>query len=263
MSVEQMLLPTQRQTASRVNPKKMFLFSHTKVGKTTAISMLPNNLHIDLEDGSGFVDGLIINVVEQHKKTGLSYLAILGNIVTQIEEANKKNGSPVYKYITIDTSTALESVARLYATKLYKESPMGKNFNGKDVVTELPNGAGYGWLRTAFDAIYSKFDGLASECLIVLGHVKVASINKDGKDLQARDIELTGKLKGMICADVDAIGYIYRSKEDPTKTIVSFKTDETDLATGARPEHLRQQEFVLLEQNPDKTFTSHWDKIFI
>lgn len=263
MSLDTFVLPTEVKGPQRTNPKKLFLFSATKVGKTTAISMLQNNLHIDLEDGSGYVNGLIINVIEEHRRTGIPILTLIGNIVRKIQEANKAKGTPVYDYITIDTSTALESVARIYATQLYKASPMGKNFNGKDVVTELPQGNGYEWLRLAFDTIYKQFEGLAGKCVIILGHVKLASINKDGKDLQARDIALTGKLKGMVCADVDAIGYLFRSKEDPTKTIVSFKTDETDLATGARPDHLRQQEFVLLEQNPDKTFTSHWDKIFI
>lgn len=256
-------LPTELIKATDTNPKKLFLFAHTKVGKTTAVSQLKNNLIIDLEDGSRYVDSLSINVLKIHRETGKSILSILGEIVKEIKAANKANGSPIYDYITIDTSTALEAVARQYATTMYLNSPTGKNFTGKDVVTELPNGSGYAWLRLAFEAIYSTFEGLANDCLIILGHVKLASINKNGKDLQARDIELTGKLKGMICADADAIGYLYRDLETPTKTIVSFKTDETDLATGARPNHLRQKEFVLLEQKEDGNVIAYWDKIFI
>ena len=47
-----------------------------------------------------------------------------------------------YKYITIDTISALEeNYAIDLALKIYKDTPMGKNFQGTDVRT-LPNGAG-------------------------------------------------------------------------------------------------------------------------
>jgi len=37
-------LPTQKTKASRVNPKKIILFSNPKSGKTTAVAALENNL---------------------------------------------------------------------------------------------------------------------------------------------------------------------------------------------------------------------------
>lgn len=82
---------------------------------------------------------------------------------------------------------------------------------------------------------------------------------------------MTGKLKLIVCADADAIGYMYRNPANNNQTILSFKTHEQDLATGARPSHLSNQEFVICElTNPDyhqkgeqKKFVTHWDKIFI
>jgi len=52
----------------------------------------------------------------------------------------KEQGKP-YKYVTLDTVTALEDMVKPLAAKLYRETPMGKNFSGDDVI-KLPNGAG-------------------------------------------------------------------------------------------------------------------------
>lgn len=240
------------------NPKKLFLYSHTKVGKTTLVSGLNNCLIIDTEDGSNFVDGYKINIREiLRNEPDKNAVKLLYEISQEL-----KNSDTKFDYIAIDTVTALQDIAEEYATMMYKELPLGKNFKGRSVL-ELPQGAGYYWLRRAFSNIYSWFEGL-SKCLILLGHIKLSSILKDGKELNARDIELVGKLKQMITADCDAIGYLYRNKENPNQVIVSFKTELLDLATGARPEHLRNKEFVLSEYDPEtKQFKFFWNNIFI
>jgi len=245
------------------NPSKLVIFSQTKVGKTTALSMLPNNLIVDMEDGSDFVGGLRINVRKEAAKLGKKPLDVIFDISQSIREENKKQGKHIYNYISLDTSTAMEEEARKYATELYKKTLMGAKFTGTDVVSELPNGQGYNFLRMAFDKIYSWFEGLAAECLILTCHVKLTAISKDGKDFQANDISLTGKLKGMVCGDADAIGFLHRNKENPLQTMISFKTSELDLASGARPEHLKEQEFILLEYNKEtKEMKANWQEIF-
>ena len=74
----------------------------------------------------------------------------------------------------------------------------------------------------------------------------------------AANIDLTGKIKSLICANADAIGYMYRKG---TKTILSFKTNE-EVTCGARPEHLRNEEIVISEM-VDGTLTTDWSKVFI
>lgn len=71
------------------------------------------------------------------------------------------------------------------------------------------------------------------------------------------------KMKNLIAQKVDAIGYLYR--KGGTQTIVSFKTDERDLATGARPAHLAGKEFVLVEETEkgSRKFNYGWDQIFL
>lgn len=130
------------QKALTENPRKLFLFSHTKVGKTTLASALPNNLLIDCEDGSDFVDGIKYNLVRESNKSGKGMYALLKILAADIRKANQEKGDYVYDYITFDTTTGIEELAGKLATHLYKKTVMGRSFAGTDVVRELPNGAG-------------------------------------------------------------------------------------------------------------------------
>ncbi len=250
-----MILPTQPVKVEQSNPRRLFIFSQPKVGKTALVANLQNSLLIDLEDGSEFVEAAKINLQRISVEENKSIL----KVIKEVSEALAKR-EHVYDYIILDTATALEDAALQLALIRYKQSPIGKNFTGTDILT-LPNGAGYLWLRNAFEEIYQMFDKHAAKCFILTGHVKTASINKEGKDLNAKDIHLTGKLKQLVCSGMDAIGFLYRNKET-NQNVLSFKTSEQDLATGARPPHLRGQEFVISEFVNDE-FKTYWEKIFI
>lgn len=134
-------LPKTKIKADRVNPKKLILFSNPKAGKTQAVAALDGNLILDLEDGSQFVDAMKINIRKLAKDENKTPLIILKEVINKISEANKAKGDFVYKYITIDTVTALEDISLELANKLYRGTPMGRNWIGDDV-TKLPNGAG-------------------------------------------------------------------------------------------------------------------------
>lgn len=95
--------------------------------------------------------------------------------------------------------------------------------------------------------------------VIYLGHIKTKAIEKDGKEVNAYDLDLTGKIKSMMSADVDAIGILYRKSNN--QNILSFKTTD-DVICGARPAHLKNQEIVLSEEKDGELIT-HWDKIYI
>lgn len=250
-------LPKQKLKATRVNPKKIILFSNPKTGKTEACAALPNNLILDLEKGSEFVDALKINILEISEKEGKSPLTILKEVITQIKEANKQKGDYVYKYITIDTVTALEDISLELANNIYRKTPMGRNWQGDDV-TKLPNGAGYQYLREAMDIILNEIEPLC-DTLIILGHLKGKFVEKEGKEMEARGLALTGKIASILCSQVDAIGYVYR---DDNKTLINFAPSEA-LIVGSRPEHLKNQIITLIESDKDGKLTIDWSKIFI
>jgi hypothetical protein len=250
-------LPKEKTKAERVNPKKIILFSNPKAGKTQAVAALANNLILDLEDGSQFVEALKINVLKLAKEQNKSPLTTLKEIINKISEANKEKGEFVYKYITIDTVSALEDISLELANKLYKNTPMGRNWIGEDV-TKLPNGAGYMYLREAMDVILNEIEQLC-DTLIILGHLKGKFIEKEGKEMEARGLALTGKIASILCSQVDAIGYVYREEN---KTLVNFAPSES-LVVGSRPDHLKNKTITLIESDDNGNLTIDWSKIFI
>ena len=56
------VLPTSKVKANRVNPKRIVIYSKPKTGKTTAFAGLADNLILDLENGSDYVEALKVKV---------------------------------------------------------------------------------------------------------------------------------------------------------------------------------------------------------
>jgi hypothetical protein len=229
-------LPTEAVPAKRKSPKNLVLYGQPKIGKTTAVATLPNCLIIDLEMGTDMISALKVQV------NNLKELSALGKAI-------KDAGKP-YKYIAVDTVTELESWCEAEAKVLYKATPIGKNFDpenkGISVLT-LPKGGGYLYLRIAIQKWMSAIEQLADH-IIWIGHLRDSNIEKAGKEVAAKDLDLTGKVRNIVCKDADAVGYIFR--EEGT-TMISFNSNE-NVNAGSRCEHLRGQVMEL-----------DWSKIFI
>lgn len=235
------VLPTKKVKANRVNPKRLIIYSKPKTGKTSAFAGLDGNLIIDLENGADYVEAIKV------KANNLQELKEIGKA---IKEANYP-----YEYVTIDTVTALEDMVMPLAINLYKQTAMGKNYSGDSILT-LPNGAGYLYIRQAFFQVLDFIDTLAPQ-IILSGHIKDKQVDDKGEMVMSANIDLTGKIKSLICANADAIGYMYRKGD---QTILSFKTNE-EVTCGARPEHLRNEEIVISEMKDGKLET-YWDKVY-
>lgn len=269
-------LPTTKSKPVIVEPRKLTIVAHPKVGKTSNVAQLPNSLIVDLEDSAHFFESASVNVKKIAAEKNLSLINAFLTVRKAIEEQNKANGSPVYDFIILDTTTVLQDLAKTVGLINYKRSPMGKSFTGNDITT-LPQGAGYVWLRNAFKSLYEGFVGLSGKCTILLAHVKDSSIYKNGESVSARDINLTGQLKQIVCADMDATAFMFR-KKNSNANMLSFKNEENDLATGSRLQYLAGQEFVISEQfeadgktpfksdpeNPQKASVvkTYWERVF-
>jgi hypothetical protein len=236
------VLPTKKASIERINPKRLIIYSKPKAGKTTAYSLLEDNLILDLENGADYVEALKIKI----------------NSLQELLEAGKaiKEAGCPYKYVTVDTVTALEDMIMPLAIKLYKQTSMGKNYDGDNVLS-LANGAGYLYLRQAFFQVLDFIDTLAPH-IILSGHIKDKQVDDKGEMVMAANIDLTGKIKSLICANADAIGYMFRKGN---QTILSFKTTD-EVTCGARPQHLQSEEIVLSEMNDKGEIVSHWDKVY-
>ena len=229
-------LPKTIVKASRKSPKNMVIYGPPKIGKTTMLSKLDNCLIIDLEDGSDMVDALKVKV------NNLSMLATIGKEIIQEQKP--------YKYVAIDTISKLEEWCEVEGKRIYMKTPMGKNFEQKNPgasVLSLPNGAGYLYLRIAYKQWIDRLNLLADH-IILVGHLKDKMLEKKGKEVAVKDLDLTGKIKQITCAGADAIGYIFRENEE---TMISFNSLD-DVTAGSRCDHLK-----------GKTMPFEWNKIFI
>lgn len=250
--VSKFVLPTSIIKSVIKSPKNLIIFSKPKTGKTTLLSKLPNCLILDLEDGTDYVDALKI------KATSIKDIIEIGKQI-------KLAGRP-YEFIAIDTVTALEEMCIPYAEELYSRSPMGKNWftpveGGKAKygnILNMPDGAGYKWLRDGFDKIMKYIETWAPK-IIIAGHVKDTKLEKAGAEFTSADLDLTGKIKRTTASDSDAIGYMYRKGYD---TVLSFKSSD-EISCGARPDHLRGKEIVIAtedETTGDVEF--FWDRVY-
>lgn len=251
-------LPTKKVKATHQSPNNLIIFSKPKVGKSSLLAELEDCLLLDLENGSDYVDALKVKAssIEEIKEIG---------------EEIKKADYP-YKYIAVDTITALEEKCIPFAEKIYSRKPMGKSWFKKDAngnltkdsgkmqygnILNLPNGAGYAYLREAMTKTIEYIKTLAPR-IILVGHIKDVMLEKAGAEFTASDLDLTGKIKRIMTSQSDAVGYLYRKGN---KNILSFATNDS-VACGARPAHLRNKEIVLSELKDDD-FTTHWDKVYI
>ena len=243
-----LVLPTTKIPATSENPKYLILYGLPKAGKTSCLAQLDNNLIIDLEGGSTFIDALAIQC---------RTIQDLGEAAQAIRAKNTEVGHNFYRRITIDNATRLEDICLGFAATLYRKTELGKNWKGDDVTT-LPRGAGYKYLRDAVKKVIDMFKELCDEFILV-GHVKDSITEKDGGEVSAREIDLVGKLGKIVCGMSDAVGYVYRKGKE---THISFNGGIGETIMEARAKHIAGKDIVIATGNEDGDITTYWDKIY-
>lgn len=110
-----MNLPMKRRFSIKKDPNRMLIFGAPKTGKTTVIANLENCLIVDMEEGSDYVDAMVVKI---------NNLNDFKDLMNSLEEAKKQNnGKMPYKYIALDTLTALEEMSLPLAKQLYMQTP--------------------------------------------------------------------------------------------------------------------------------------------
>ena len=242
------ILPTKKISAVSENPRYLVLYGLPKSGKTSCLAQLDNNLIIDLEGGTNFIDALAIQA---------RTINDLGEIASAIRAKNTEVGHNFYKHITIDNATRLEDICMSYACTLYRKTELGKNWKGDDVTT-LARGAGYKYLRDAVKKVIDMFKDLCDEFILV-GHVKDSLTDKEGQEINAKEIDLVGKLGKIICGMADAVGYVYRKDNE---THISFKSGGDGTIMEARARHIAGRDIVIATGNEDGSITTYWNRIY-
>ena len=213
-----MALKKVKRKAVSNNPKVMLLYGAPKVGKTTALSQLEDCLIIDTEQGANMVDGYIEQVDTRD------------DLISLLKEAQDGHD---YKYVAIDT---IDKIAEWAEESVCREEAV-------DAIQDLAYGKGFGMVREKVLNTIKIMKKIFPH-VIVIGHRKWARAIVDSKAIvEPESLDLTGKLKNMLMADCDAIGYVYRDDEKD-KLMVSFKANEA-LEAGSRSPHLRGKEIEL------------------
>ena len=208
-----MKLKKEKRKAVSINPSTLLLYGAPKVGKTTMLSQLDDCLIIDTEKGSRMIEGYIQEVNSRDEL-----------IETLI--AIKDSKDVKYKYIAIDT---IDKVAEWAERRVCEEE-------GVTSIADLAFGKGYGLVREKVSQTVSHFKEVA-EHLIIIGHRKVAYAVTEGNPIVIPEsLDLTGKLKNVIMAGCDAIGYVYRN--DKEELMVSLKANDA-IEAGSRCPHLK------------------------
>jgi len=256
-------LPREKRGVERNDPRLIVIYAPPKMGKTTLMSTLPNNLILDLEEGAGFVESMSMTIIGWEKPKELPEVRAArlekGHYyMTEVGASIMKAGRP-YDFITVDTATKLEEFALPLANARYKATPIGKDYDGNDV-RELPRGAGYLYLRLAFEDCIERIRKLANT-VILIGHLRDSVIEKAGKEVNAKDLDLTGKIKQTTCATADAVGYLHRGLDN--ELLINFKGSD-EILCGSRCPHLKGVEVKIADYNKEDNCLENvdWSLIF-
>ena len=219
------ILPTAKRGIIQMDPALLVLYGQSKVGKTKILTDLEDCLIIDTEKGTHTYEALAITV---------SSLAELGAV---LQEVKKPEHAGRYKYVAVDT---LDNVVA------WMEAAIAKSYQVK-TIGDIPYGAGYGVIREKVLNFMKSLRTVAPR-VILTGHRKKAIIGETSIEVQTTSLDLQGKLKNIVSAESDAIGYIFRKEG---KLHVSFETSD-ELEVGSRCPHLS-----------GKVFEFDWEKIYV
>ena len=213
-----MALKKVKRKAVSENPKTLLLYGAPKVGKTTALSQLDDCLIIDTEGGANMIEG---------------YVETANNREELIKILQEAQDGHEYKYVAIDT---IDRIATWAEQAVCEEESVS-------AVQDLAFGKGFGMVR---EKVLNTVQFLKEifPHVIIIGHRKWARAIVDSKAIvEPESLDLTGKLKNMLMADCDAIGYVYRDDEKK-KLRVTFKSNEA-LEAGSRSPHLKGKDIEL------------------
>lgn len=262
-----MELVSEIRTPKFKNPRMHLIYSMPKAGKTTIVAQLPNHLILELEPGGAdYVEGRIQEINKPNE-----FNAVLNAI--------KESPEKVCDFLIVDTVTKLDEWSEIVGTYNYMKKPQGKTFNreeekatGKkilhtderfDTVHSIGQGFGYRYSREAMTDWYDKLLELIAldkvTYVILIAHVKDKLIeSRNGDSVEAIDLNLTGKVKSIFSARVDAIGHFYRQDG---KGYLSYD-NEYKVVCGGRCPHL-DGIIKISEKMSDKTIKTFWEDIYL
>lgn len=264
-------LPEKIVEVREKNPTDLIIISVPKTGKSTILADLTKSgdgILFNLEkSGTDYLEGYFLNI---YPDATSSIQTALDNYKGYRDLLLQNKGK--YKYLIIDSLTALNDMSEIMGTYYYMYSvPQGKNFNRNPktgeaytyghpefkLVSSMPEGYGYQHTRKWFMDQIAMFNEIAPY-RIYTAHVKDKLIkNNQDEIVSGSELNLTGKLKNIMATKVSALCKLVADGE---KRFLSFEVDNDNIIAGSRVPHLTGQ--ILISEKTDKGIKTHWKNIY-
>ena len=240
-------------------PSRIIIYSPPKVGKTKSLSKLPDSFILDLESGTGGVEGDLLNVQQEMidrnitdpGQRAIAPWKIISEFYSELLDMGNKLP---FKHLVIDTVDELESAARMQVWSEAGEDPFNMDY-----------GKGYGLVRDRIMKLLNMFVSLGLN-LVIVGHRKRTLVEKKGVTIASNDLEVTGKLKSILFAWADCIAFGNRdmTEDGDSGFFLSFVRDAEDSTeSGSRIGRLEGRNVLVHAMNgKGDTTINNWDEIF-
>lgn len=239
----------------RLEPGSLIVYSAPKVGKTALAALFPNSVTVEHEKGGA--DAVKIRMLEVNNPM---------NVMPFLEQAATDQS---FDTLIVDTVTKWDEWSELIGTYAFMKKPQGKNFNivddkkvnhkheSWDTVHSIGEGYGYRYSREVMTDWYKAAINTGKR-VIFLAHIKDKFIeSKSGDVVEAIDLNLTGKVKSIYSANVDAIAHL---KRKGNKSYLSFQ-NLGGTVSGCRYPYL-QGSILIGESDEAGVLTAYWENVF-
>lgn len=259
------IIPSAPLAASVTEPRSLLIYSDFKVGKSqlaSDLTMRAKALWLDYEDGSEGLPGVKINVMkkvneinatrpENNKLKRIDFLF-------QLWRELAAESPPRFDVIVHDKLDNLEEWATKWATAYYKNTVIGRNFTG-DNVLELPEGGGYMFLRDKFLELWNAMIAAAPRSIFFTS-LRMKYVGKADTMVESKDLDLCGKVRKIVAGFTDAPSYMWRDSQ--SANWLSFKTSEKGTFCGCRIPYLEGREIKISEKLADGKVKVNWHLIY-
>lgn len=262
------IIPSAPIEASITEPRSLLVYSDFKVGKSqlaSDLSMRCKALWLDYESGSAGLPGVKIDVIAKvnelnaGREEGRKIKRI--DFLLQLWSELAKCNPPRFDVVIHDKLDNLEEWATRWATSYYKQTVIGRNFTG-DNVLELPEGSGYQYLRNKFLELWNALSAAAPRSLLFTS-LRMKYVGKADTLVESKDLDLTGKVRKIAAGYTDAPAYMWRGNDNGNSAnFLSFKTGEQGTFCGCRIPRLEGRQVKISERLPDGTVKCYWEQIY-
>jgi adenylate kinase family enzyme len=202
-----------------IKPPRIVLYGTPKSGKSTFASMIPDNLFLDIEGGSGALNASRINANELRSYD--QFMTVLRSVYEQ--EHN-------FKSLTIDTLDTLEQLVFAQAAKEHSKAS----------IADVGYGAGYVTAQNIWKDILQKFDYLRERknmMIVLIAHDVVRRHDDPLTESYDRySLSLHDKTSSLIKNWADVIGFV-NNEVFVKKEEVGFKNTVKRATAGEKILH--------------------------